>query len=100
MLHRWESASSMFCDLFLQLQQMKGGSYDDVPNPKNTVVTVPGEGTMTEEEWHKSVDDALVRNGYAGVGGKRSTKKRSTKKRSAKRRGSLKKRHPTRRRRS
>lgn len=90
---------------------MKGGSYEDIPNPKNTVVTVPGEGTMTEEEWQKSVDDALVRNGYAGVGGKRG--KRSSKRggkrgkkqhRTKKRRGSLKKhhqkRHPTHRRRS
>lgn len=87
---------------------MKGGSYEDIPNPKNTVVTVPGEGTMTEEEWHKSVDDALVRNGYAGVGGskhsskrgKHSTKKHRSKKHRTKRRRSIKKRHPTRRRRS
>lgn len=86
---------------FLQIQQMKGGSYNDIPNPKNTVVTVPGEGTMTEEEWQKSVDDTLVRNGYAGVGGKRRSMKRSKKKHSRKKhRGSLKKRRQTRHRRS
>jgi hypothetical protein len=48
---------------------MKGGSYDDVPNPKNTVVTTPGEGTMTEEAWMDSEDSKMIRNGYAGVGG-------------------------------
>ncbi len=67
---------------------MKGGSYDDVPNPKNTVVTTPGEGTMTEEAWMASENSKMIRNGYAGYNGgsrrrsrhRRNKKSRNTRK--------------------